>query len=244
MQYNNSNLKELIQNWSKNPTDIHLIKLIENADTSKVTTMAGLFRYRDNFNLDISAWDVSSVTNMSFMFYGAESFNQDISSWDVSSCASMWSMFYKAKEFNQDISNWQVGLVKDMDSMFESAKSFDQDIGAWDISQVTSLNNIFKDSPLLEKNLLIWLVKNESITLQNIIKNIDQANLDNTVHDIFKYLHDKYKSNLSNTSNQVEKFDILRNYKRSKNKFIEKFDLYIIDDKDITTNDEDIGISL
>ena len=43
---------------------------LSNWDTSRVTTMACMFKNSENFNQDISSWDVSSVIDFSDMFYG------------------------------------------------------------------------------------------------------------------------------------------------------------------------------
>ena len=42
--------------------------LMANWDTSLVTDMSALFKYKTSFNQDISGWDVSKVTNMEGMF--------------------------------------------------------------------------------------------------------------------------------------------------------------------------------
>jgi hypothetical protein len=44
-------------------------------DTSKITSMYGLFELKKDFDDDISGWDVSNVTNMAYMFDGCQILN-------------------------------------------------------------------------------------------------------------------------------------------------------------------------
>ena len=46
-----------------------LTEIVKGFDTSKVTTMKGMFEHGLNlYDLDLSTWDVSQVTDMSDMF--------------------------------------------------------------------------------------------------------------------------------------------------------------------------------
>ena len=116
-------------------------------DTSKVTSMAGMFRNARAFDQDISGWDTSKVTDMSFMFQMAASFNQDISGWDTSEVTDMHSMFVQAFRFNQDIGKWNTSKVTDMSSMFRRTQNFDQDLSRWDVRGIAHLD-MFKNSAM------------------------------------------------------------------------------------------------
>ena len=52
-----------------------------------------MFKHRNTFNENISAWDVSSVTDMQQMFYYASAFNQPLNNWDVSSVTFVGYIF-------------------------------------------------------------------------------------------------------------------------------------------------------
>jgi surface protein len=54
------------------------------------------------------AWNTSKVSSMFGMFYNASAFNQPIGTWNTSKVTNMTQMFYNASAFNQDISSWQV----------------------------------------------------------------------------------------------------------------------------------------
>ena len=142
---------------------------LSNWDTSKVTTMAYMFKdyafYNDslnisNFNLinvedtsnmfngsgfsgDISSWNVSKVKDMNSMFLGSF-FNGNIGNWNVSSVTDMSQMFWESL-FNHPIGNWDVSKVENMESMFYFSK-FDQPIGNWNVSKVKNMNEMFSGS--------------------------------------------------------------------------------------------------
>ena len=111
-------------------------------DTSKITTMNGLFDSDTSFNSDINCWDVSNVTTMFSVFSVASSFNQNIGDWDVSNVTNMHAMFGGASAFNNggsaSIGNWDVSSVTDMGFMFYSAAKFNQDLSGWDVSKVSN----------------------------------------------------------------------------------------------------------
>ena len=111
---------------------------LQNADTSSVENMRGMFQGATSFNQDIGGWDTSNVENMRRMFRQANSFNQDISGWDTSNVENMLMMFFSAESFNQDISGWDTSNVADMRRMFERAVSFNQDISGWCVEQISS----------------------------------------------------------------------------------------------------------
>lgn len=87
-------------------------------DTSRVTSMAGLFSGAV-FNKDLP-WDVSGVSNMSYMFSGSR-FKKDISHWDVSSVEHVRNMFEYAA-FNLDISRWHLVSLVDSEGMFLNSR--------------------------------------------------------------------------------------------------------------------------
>ena len=63
-------------------------------DTSKVTSMAGMFQNCSKLtSLDVSGWDTSSVTDMTSMFLGSAVTELDVSEWDTSKVTSASSMF-------------------------------------------------------------------------------------------------------------------------------------------------------
>ncbi len=76
---------------------------ISNWDTSRVTSMRGMFKDARSFNQPLNNWNVSKVKNMGWMFRGARSFNQPLNDWDVSNVLTMYRMFADAHSFNQPL---------------------------------------------------------------------------------------------------------------------------------------------
>ena len=78
---------------------------IGNWDTSKVTTMNGMFRGGAALCIQptIGNWDTSRVTDMKEMFNNAYDFNQDVTGWDTTSLSDSTRMF-------DDADAWQRGM--------------------------------------------------------------------------------------------------------------------------------------
>ena len=133
---------------------------LENADTSNVESMFGMFHNAESFNQDIGDWDTSNVKNMNWMFRDAESFDQDIGGWDTSNVENMDRMFQDAESFDQDIGGWDTSNVETMRDMFNGAESFDQDIGNWDTSNVEDMFQMFQDAESFNGDIGDWDTSN------------------------------------------------------------------------------------
>ena len=90
-------------------------------DTSKVTTMEGMFGF-ENAN-----WRLSN--NKPQFHAGAIKFNQPVN-FDTGSVTNMACMFADARNFNQPL-NFDVNVVTDFGYMFYKAYKFDQDLSYW-----------------------------------------------------------------------------------------------------------------
>ena len=99
-KYSPKNKSELLKLLAS--PQIHL----GNIDTSNITDMSGLFRRSDREDFQgIETWDTSRVTSMHGMFAWARHFNHDIGGWNTSSVTNMGQMFEGASSFNQDITS-------------------------------------------------------------------------------------------------------------------------------------------
>ena len=122
---------------------------VSNWNTTKVTTMSGLFAGQRKFNQDVGtkvvtvsgssyiAWDTSNVTTMSLMFSNTQAdgeFNNggssSIGNWNTNKVTSMSTLFTGQPYFNQDIGTKQVTV---------SATTY----SAWTVSAVTNMSYMF-----------------------------------------------------------------------------------------------------
>ena len=95
----------------------------------------------------IVSWDTSGVTDMVALFRWREDFSEDISRWDVSNVVDMGWMLCDATSFTGDLLSWNVGQVQSMNHMFHGATSFTHQLGGtWSTSTATK-DYMFEDSP-------------------------------------------------------------------------------------------------
>ena len=101
-------------------------------DTSKVTSMNGMFSMMVNFKGEnLSTWDVSNVTDMERMFDDCQDFIGDISGWDTSNVTNMDKMFADTEKFNHDLTNWNVDKVTDYWAFNRSSVLEDKNCPKW-----------------------------------------------------------------------------------------------------------------
>ena len=84
-----------MMNWFNDAKELEDIVNPGNIDTSRVTSLYGLFNGCNNLGfVDMSSWDTSSVTHMNYMFSFCNALTElDLTSFDVSSVYRMESMF-------------------------------------------------------------------------------------------------------------------------------------------------------
>ena len=108
--------------WFSYAKDLEEIVNPENIDTSRVTSMNGLFYGCRNLrSVDMSSWDTSSVTDMRYMFIFCNALTElDLTSFDVSSVQEMTSMFWSCTSlqtiFVSDGSDWATQATQLTDS--------------------------------------------------------------------------------------------------------------------------------
>ena len=129
---------------------------IENWNTSSVTDTSEMFENAAEFNQPLEKWDMSSVTDMHRMFYNAVTFNQSLNGWNVSKVTSMYEMFYNCMFFNQPLNNWDVSKVEDMGSMFAGCRLFDGDICSWNVSRVRDMSFLFLCAASFDQDISGW----------------------------------------------------------------------------------------
>ena len=94
-------LREAVKLWLNNEYKaITKYGHIVNWDTSKVTSMSGMFCNANKFNQDIGNWDTSNVTNMKRCLVVLKSLI-NIGGWNTSKVTNMIWMFENAYDFNE-----------------------------------------------------------------------------------------------------------------------------------------------
>ena len=133
-------------------------------NTSKATSMEGVFWGAKAFNQPVGSWNVSNATSFALMFMDTENFNQDLSHWDTSKATNMSNTFYRALVFNQDIGSWDVGHVTNMNHMFDYATAFNNggsdSINGWNTANATTMEGMFHQASAFNQNIGGWNMAN------------------------------------------------------------------------------------
>ncbi len=124
--------------------------------TSKVTTMAGMFRDATAFNQDISSWNTESVIDMLVMFERASNFNQPLNRWNVEKVYNMSGMFSDATNFNQPLNQWNPERVTNMSGMFSYATTFNQNLSDWEFPNLQDMSGCFYGARNFSQNMSSW----------------------------------------------------------------------------------------
>lgn len=93
--------------------------------TNGGTDYKGLFRDYNGTSLDIGNWDTSKVTTMEGMFYNCSNLTSlDIGNWDVRNVKSLYDFFSKCKKLEVvDMSNWETNNLEEMRGLFSNCIS-------------------------------------------------------------------------------------------------------------------------
>eukprot|EP00588_Corethron_pennatum_P012259 CAMPEP_0194268212 /NCGR_PEP_ID=MMETSP0169-20130528/2574_1 /TAXON_ID=218684 /ORGANISM="Corethron pennatum, Strain L29A3" /LENGTH=292 /DNA_ID=CAMNT_0039009351 /DNA_START=80 /DNA_END=955 /DNA_ORIENTATION=- len=126
--------------------------------TCGVTSFFYLFRWKEEFNDDISQWDTRSVTSISGMFKKASFFNGELNEWDTSNVEFFGGMFDRASSFNGELNGWDTSNVENMNGVFAYAFSFNQDLSGWSVQAVTTMYRMFSWASSFNQELSGWLV--------------------------------------------------------------------------------------
>lgn len=123
---------------------------LDYLNTSKVTSMYGMFYLTSSKSLNLSMFNTSNVINMYAMFAGANVTELDLSAFDTSKVIDMSYIFAMNKLSSLDLSNFDTSKVTSMSSMFFKTLFTTLDLSTFDTSNVTDMNSMFGDSSLLK----------------------------------------------------------------------------------------------
>lgn len=171
--------------------------LVNQWDTSNVSSMMLTFSDTSVSNLNIASWDVSNVIDMTAMFRGAYNLEYiNIQDWDVSSVEMMAHMFAEMKKLVYfEAEDWDIRNVTTIRGMFMiNPNLIEVEVGSWDLSNVTDIANLFIFDHKIEKvDVGQWDTSNVSkynaaFSYTYYLKNIDISNWDTVNNDSTEHM--------------------------------------------------------
>ena len=123
-----------------------------NLNTSKVTSMAEMFRYCYILpSLDVSTFDTSNVTDMSCMFcYCFQLASINVSNFNTAKVTNMSHMFHCCPVTTLDVSHFNTENVTDMSLMFSGCKKLNTlDLQNFNTAKVANMAYMFLADPVL-----------------------------------------------------------------------------------------------
>ena len=130
--------------------------IVLNWNTSNVTTMYGMFGGTNITSFDGSKLNTSKVTNIGSMFEGANKLTiVNIANWDTSRVTDMSNLFDGASSLSSiNIGSWKTKNVQDMNRMFENTSDLTTiDLSKWTTDSVTNFTEMFKNSGVTNLNI-------------------------------------------------------------------------------------------
>ena len=119
--------------------------------------------------IGLNQWDTSKSTSMNGMFYGARSFNAKIDEWQTGQVKNFAEMFRDAVEFNGPIGAWNTESAETMEEMFRGAESFAGEIDQWVTKSVTTMKGMFRDAHSFNGEISGWNTENVVTTAEMLM---------------------------------------------------------------------------
>ena len=122
-------------------------------DTSKITSMSGVFHASEADTIDLSNWDVSNVTNLgnnsSYNFFGNIKKVLGLENWDISNVQQMKAFLSGGVEEFVGVENWDVQNCNDFERLFYSTSASSIDVSLWRISDGANMNDFIKNGGIV-----------------------------------------------------------------------------------------------
>lgn len=140
------------KDWFYNYLKLEEIENLHYLNTSKVTTMHGMFFHCNCLkSLDLSAFETSNVKDFAYLFYSCKRLESlNVSSFDTSAATNMQTMFsYCEKLKTIDLTNFETANVQTMKYMFSSCTNLKAVIvGSKFTNNKAYCEYMFKDTPV------------------------------------------------------------------------------------------------
>lgn len=139
------------KDWFYNYLKLEEIENLHYLNTSKVTTMHGMFFHCNCLkSLDLSAFETSNVKDFAYLFYSCKRLESlNVSSFDTSAATNMQTMFsYCEKLKTIDLTNFETANVQSMKYMFSTCTNMKAVIvGSKFTNNKAYCEYMFKDTP-------------------------------------------------------------------------------------------------
>lgn len=139
------------EDWFYDYLKLEEIENLHYLNTSKVTTMHGMFFHCNCLkSLDLSAFETSNVKDFAYLFYSCKRLESlNVSSFDTSAATNMQAMFtYCEKLKTIDLTNFETANVKRMGYMFSGCTNMKAVIvGSKFTNNKANCEYMFKDTP-------------------------------------------------------------------------------------------------
>ena len=140
-------LPQSTEMWFLNLKKLKKIEGLTNLNTSKDTTMMGMFEGCSRLtSLDLSNFKTENVQDMRGMFYECKNLTfLNLSNFNTENVKDMNSMFYGCQKLTSlDLSNFNTENVKDMNSMFSGCQSLTSlNLSNFNTENVKDMNSMF-----------------------------------------------------------------------------------------------------
>ena len=135
--------------WFSNLKKLKKIEGLTNLNTSKVTTMSGMFEYcSDLTSLDLSNFKTENVEDMSYMFLDCQNLTSlNLSNFKTENVKDMSYMFLGCQSLTSlNLSNFKTENVQNMSGMFYGCKSLTSlNLSNFNTENVQYMSGMFKD---------------------------------------------------------------------------------------------------
>lgn len=153
--------------WFAGMQKLKTIENIGNLDTSRATSMCGMFEWCKQLkSVDLSGFDTSRVTDMSYMFTECRNLRTlDCSSFDTSKVKDMYAMFFNCfKLTSLNVTSFNTTKVKNLSCMFCGTDKLKKiDLSSFTVTKKTYAS--------LFHSLYQWTPGNKTIVVSTAFKN-------------------------------------------------------------------------
>lgn len=126
---------------------------LKHFDTSKITSMSGVFHASEADTIDLSNWDVSNATslgnNTSYSFFGNIKKVIGLENWDTSNAQQMMRLLSGVIEDYSGVKNWDVQNCSSFDSILFNISATDVDVSLWQIRDGADMDDFIRNGSSL-----------------------------------------------------------------------------------------------